>query len=223
VQHAFADNGEYTGTLTAAKGAESDTTTFSVTVDNGIPFVDAGGNSSAGAGAEVSFVGTAIDPSSVDQGSLTYLWDFGDGSPTGTATGVSASHAFTLPGVYDVTLTVCDKDGGCGVDTRRVAVAQATKPTIIVYFGDLIGRSQGTTELRAILVDRHLQPLVGRTVTFTLGNQTTTATTDARGVATTKLKITQRLGLYAVTANWRPGDTQYAGSSMTLPYLVLPR
>jgi PKD repeat protein len=221
VNHTFADNGTYTGTLTATKGSESDATTFSVTVDNGLPSVDAGGDSSAGVNAAVSFVGTATDPSSVDQGSLTYTWEFGDGSPNGTASGQTASHSFALPGVYDVTLTVCDKDGGCTVDTRRVTVAQATKATITVYFGDLIGRSGYTTDLRAIVVDRNLQPLAGRTVTFTLGNQTTTATTDAHGVATAKLKITQRLGLYAVTASWRPGDTQYAGSSMTLPYLVL--
>jgi PKD repeat protein len=219
VSHTFADNGTYTGTLTATKGSDTDTAAFSMTVDNEVPAVDAGGDSSSGVNAVVSFVGTATDPSSVDQGSLQYTWAFGDGSPT--AAGPNVDHAFTQPGVYDVTLTVCDKDGGCNVDTRRITVASATKPSLIVYYGDLLGRTGGTTNLRAVLVDRNLQPLPGRTVTFTLGSQTATATTDSRGVATTTLKITQRLGLYAVTASWRPGDTQYAGSSMTLPYLVL--
>ena len=53
-----------------------------------------------------------------------------------------------------------------------------------------------------------------------------TATTDTRGVATTRATVTQRMGLYAATATFTPGGTdaqQYKGSSMTLPFIVLPR
>jgi PKD repeat protein len=225
VQHTFADSGVYSGTLTATKGAQTDTTNFSVIVDNEAPVVDAGPETTTGVGTTVSFTGTATDPSSVDQGSLSYTWEFADGSPTGTATGADVTHTFTLPGVYDVTLTVCDKDGGCNFDTRRVTVG-SKQPTVLVNFSDIIGRNGSSSEFRAILVDKDLRPIVGRSITFKLGSQTMTATTDSRGVASTRATVTQRMGLYAVTATFTPGGTdaqQYKGSSMALPFIVLPR
>lgn len=228
--HTFADNGTYTGTVTATVGSRHDTATFTVTVENEVPSVDAGGNVTSPAGSPVSFIGTATDPSNVDQATLEYTWDFGDGSPWATAAVGTATHSYTVPGTYDVTLMVCDKDGGCNFDGKRVTVVaqeqQQRQRTLAVYFGDLIGRTGSTTDLRAILVDRNLRPMPGRTVTFTLGDRTVSATTDARGVARTTLKVTQRRGLYAVSATWRPGGTdaqQYTGASMTLPFLVLPR
>jgi PKD repeat protein len=225
--HTFADNGTYSGTLTVTEGARTDSTPFSVTVDNAAPAVDAGANVSGAPGSVVTFVGTATDPSSIDQATLGYTWDFGDGSPTASAAAGTATHVYPTPGTYDATLTVCDKDGGCNVDVRRITVAsQQRQPSLLVYFGDFIGRTGSNSDMRAILVDRNARPLAGRTVTFTLGGQTVSATTDSRGVAATTLKVTAGRGLYAVSATWRPGGTdaqQYAGSSMTLPFLVLPR
>jgi len=227
VNHTFADNGSYTGTLTVTEGARSDSANFSVTVANAAPSVDAGANVTSPSGSAVSFAGNATDPSGVDQATLEYTWDFGDGAPTATAAVGDATHIYTVPGNYTATLTVCDKDGGCNVGSRQITVAaqQQRQPTLLVYFGDLIGRTGSTSDMRAILVDRNLHPMPGRTITFTLNNQTVSATTDSRGIASTTLKVTQRRGLYAVSATWRPGGTdaqQYTGASMTLPFLVLP-
>jgi PKD domain len=226
--HTFADNGTYAGTVTATVGSRRDIATFTVTVENEVPSVDAGGNVTGAAGSPVSFIGTATDPSNVDQGTLEYTWDFGDGSPWATAAVGTATHIYTVPGTYDVTLMVCDKDGGCNIDGKRVTVAaqEQRQPTLVGYFGDLVGRTGSTSDMRAILVDRSLRPMPGRTVTFDLGDRTVSATTDGRGVAHTTLKVAQRRGLYAVSATWRPGGTdaqQYTGASMTLPFLVLPR
>jgi deazaflavin-dependent oxidoreductase (nitroreductase family) len=50
---------------------------------------------------------------------LRYEWDFGDG---GTATGVTASHAFSRKGEHSVTLRVTDGAGATSSSTQRVLV-----------------------------------------------------------------------------------------------------
>jgi PKD repeat protein len=218
--HVFADDGTYTGTLTATKGTQTATSTLWVTVANVAPTADAGPDTSSGVGTAVAFSGTATDPGPVDQAGLRYSWDFGDGSPA--ATGADLTHTFTAAGAYDATLTVCDKDGGCATDVRQVTVG-AKQPSALLYFGDLIGRTGRTADFRAVLVDRKARPLVGRVVTFTVAGQSVTATTDSRGIASTTATITARRGLHTVTASWRLGDAQYTGASMTLPFIVLTR
>jgi PKD repeat protein len=219
--HAYADNGTYTGTLTATDGARSTTVGFSVTVTNAPPVANAGPDASAGVNQVVTFAGSATDPSSVDQASLTYSWNFGDTSVT--AATATPTHQYSAPGTYTATLTVCDKDGACSSDARQITVA-ANKPTLLLYFGDFLARERGSVDVRAIVVDRTLHPVVGRTVTFTLGTQTVSATTDSRGIAASTLKLTQRRGLYALTASFSPAATEnaYAGSSMTVPFLIFP-
>lgn len=56
----------------------------------------------------------------------SYRWDFGDGSaPTAYSTGSAASHTYTAPGVYTVTLTVRDANGQVGTRTFVQAVTAA--------------------------------------------------------------------------------------------------
>ena len=67
---------------------------------------------------------------STDEGALcydacTYAWDFGDGS---TATGRTATHAYSTSGPRAVTLTVRDAAGAVAVTTRTVTVAAPTAP-----------------------------------------------------------------------------------------------
>ncbi len=56
---------------------------------------------------------------------LDYAWDFGDGS---TAAGKTATHAYSAPGVYTVTLTVTDLKGGVGTDTLTVTILGNAPP-----------------------------------------------------------------------------------------------
>ncbi len=226
--HTFADNGTYGGTLTVTEGAPPASTTFSVNVDNAAPSVDAGGDVT-GAPRQRGHLrrDCATDPSSIDQASLGYSWNFGDGSPT-TSGRWGATHIYTAPGNYDATLTVCDKDGGCSVDGRRITVAsQQRQPSLLVYFGDFIGRT-GSEQRPAGDPGRSGRAPDGggaRSPSPSVARRCP-ATTDSRGVAATTLKVTAGRGLCAVSATWRPGGTdaqQYTGSSMTLPFLVLPR
>jgi hypothetical protein len=59
------------------------------------------------------------DPGLAD--TFTILWDFGDGvTETDTLT---PTHVYTSPGIYTVSLTVSDDDGGMGQDSLVVQVA----------------------------------------------------------------------------------------------------
>lgn len=66
----------------------------------------------------VSAVGSS-DPNSGDV--VRYLWDFGDGTPTSTAS--ATAHTFPLAGTYTLTLTTTDGWGKSSTTTRQVTVS----------------------------------------------------------------------------------------------------
>jgi PKD repeat protein len=65
----------------------------------------------------ISGVGSA-DPNTGD--TFTYLWSFGDGTPTSTSSAMS--HTFPAAGTWTVTLTVTDGWGRAASTTRQVTV-----------------------------------------------------------------------------------------------------
>jgi len=73
--------------------------------------------------------------------------------------------------------------------------------------------------LTASLVDELNQPVVGRTVVFSLGSQTVSAATDGSGVATATIKLTQKKGTYPVSVTFA-GDGYYLGSSHATTFLI---
>jgi PKD repeat protein len=93
-------------------------TTAAVTISNVAPDVIVGPDQSADEGDAVFFSGDFVDPGC---DSWTYEWNFGDGSPIVTET-LTPSHAFGDNGIYMVTLTVTDDDGGVGSETMIVTV-----------------------------------------------------------------------------------------------------
>jgi len=65
----------------------------------------------------------------VDGTVVSYLWDFGDGSPNATVANVS--HQFAAVDTYDVTLTVTDDNGATGSVTKQVTTVANASPTAV--------------------------------------------------------------------------------------------
>jgi hypothetical protein len=70
----------------------------------------------------------------------------------------------------------------------------------------------------AKVVDALGRPLAGYVVTFVIGSQQTTATTNSSGVAATTIVLNQKPGFYPLTASW-PGDSgKYLGDSTSAQF-----
>ncbi|OQA86194.1 MAG: Serine/threonine-protein kinase pkn1 [bacterium ADurb.Bin236] len=65
----------------------------------------------------VNFTGGCTD---IDGTCVSYLWDFGDGSPTSSLQ--NPTHEFSVDGVYIVTLTVTDNDGATAQETIEITI-----------------------------------------------------------------------------------------------------
>ena len=125
--HIYVDNGTFIATLTVTDddgGVGS--ASVEITVANVAPTVEAGADQTVDEGDIVSFTGSFTDPGSGD--THTIVWDFGDGSDP-VAGLLEPTHAYADNGIYTVTLTVTDDDGGQGVDQLTVTVLNVA-PTV---------------------------------------------------------------------------------------------
>jgi PKD repeat protein len=126
------DEGTFVVTMKATDdGSQFDTAAVTVTGTNVWPTASITGVSGSAPLVitpleTLGFNGTFTDPGGLD--SHSSRWSFGDGTTSSANHGVggsgspSASHAYTAPGTYHVSLTVTDDDGGAGVATTTVVV-----------------------------------------------------------------------------------------------------
>jgi PKD repeat protein len=112
VEHTFAEPGTQQVTLTVDDGSGTDCARRSTSIPvliNHTPVADAGGDRQAfcgGANDAELFDGSASRDA--DDDTLSYLWDFGDGT---LVSGRQVFHVFAEPGEHRVTLTVDDGSG----------------------------------------------------------------------------------------------------------------
>lgn len=80
---------------------------------------------------DVGFDGSDSNDPDLGDAVTSYLWNFGDGSPTVETTTSTVDHAYTEAGTYTATLTVKDEDGAEDTTTVRVdAGNRPPRPTI---------------------------------------------------------------------------------------------
>lgn len=146
--HVYADDGTYTITVTVNDGADDGTDTVDVMVSNVDPTLTVVGNQTASEGVALSItnIGTFTDPgfdnpdnpngASVE--TFTYEINWGDGSindtssadvdtpgsaGTPTAGSFDGSHVYADNGMYLVSVTVTDDDGGTDTGMFSVTVS----------------------------------------------------------------------------------------------------
>jgi PKD repeat protein len=143
VDHAYADNGNYTVTLTVTDDlGATDTETATKTVLNRLPtasFTESANTVLTGE-TIVFNASQSYDP---DGTIVNYLWDFGDGTNT---TGEVVNHSYDDDGNYTITLTVTDDDGATNSTSSLITVLNRPPFADFVYSPE--------------------SPIVGETVTF---------------------------------------------------------
>jgi PKD repeat protein len=144
--HVYADNNDYTVTVTNTDDDGAVTAdTITITVQNVAPTVWAGANQTVNEGDLVSLdPATFNDKGTLDTHTATINWGDGTSTEAGTVTEspfgppgsiagmdgtVLGSHIYGDNGVFMVTVTVTDDDGGVGSDTFTVTVNNVA-PTI---------------------------------------------------------------------------------------------
>lgn len=160
-------------------------------------------------GAE--FDATATDACGIN--SLTYLLS---GATTGSGTSM-AGIQLNL-GTNTVVWTAVDVNNNNSVCTTTVIVKK--RPTTLTYGGMATIQYSDPVSLSATLVDNVSGlGVIGKTITFTIGSQSTTAVTNASGVASTSLIITQAPGNYNVTCAFAE-DGSYLASADSDPFTI---
>lgn len=129
--HTYAEPGEYVVTMTSSKGS------FSLLVNAEINPPDASFTPSL----QTTKPNTSISFSNTSWRSVSYLWDFGDGT---TSTETSPSHSYASKGTYTVTLTAIS-DLGQSTKTETIVIVAVPIPNfsaspvqgLTVQFSDL--------------------------------------------------------------------------------------
>ncbi|UCG68749.1 MAG: PKD domain-containing protein [Thermoplasmata archaeon] len=122
------------------------TNSATVIINNVAPTPDAGGPYVGNEGTSMDFIGNQTDPGS---DTFTYLWDFGDGK---ISTQQNPTHIYSDDGVYTVSLTVTDDDGGMALD-YAITIVYNVPPSIEPVESPMNAIEDETFSLRILATD----------------------------------------------------------------------
>lgn len=163
VSNSYSNAGIYTVTCYLSNPANSCSVTASTTVNASCSLL-AGFNYTAGANGQVTFVSSSTGTN----GSTTYTWNFGDGSPT--ATGSAISHTYLANGTYTVSL-FANSGGGCSsFTTIPIAIVNSNTCAASFTYNNLGGNSISFTSTSSGVNG-------STTYSWNFGNGTTYSTT----------------------------------------------
>ncbi|HMG75196.1 MAG TPA: PKD domain-containing protein [Pyrinomonadaceae bacterium] len=208
----FPDSGTFNVTMTigADNGLKS-SVTKTITVLNLPPAVTVDTGKTVVWGEQWTNAPHMSDPSPIDSQTLHGLWDFGDGQNFScnncTNTSATATHAYTLPGLYNATLTVNDKDGGVGSATATYTVNK--RPTALIFQSPPTLTNGAPLVIHATLTDTFANvALSGKPVQFILNGATFSALTGANGVAEVSVPLPAETRIDIITGTFA-GDSLY--------------
>ncbi len=205
IDHTYTYGGTFQATLTVADGTGnqvSDTAIVTVDEVNDPPIADAGGPYSGFVGAPVTLDASGSsdfdnqDGTSANDQTLTYHWDFGDGT-TQTTTSPSIAHTYQAVTSYPVTLTVSD---GVTTSLPVLTTVSIDDPPVgdpnVIYISDISFelKTRGKNiDWRVVVTVRRDSdadglgtagnaPVVDAQVTLNFAGQTFTGQTNSAGV-----------------------------------------
>ena len=128
--YTYLDDGVFTVIISVADSYGGYAEDFiNITINNKAPGVNAGQDKLIKKGNELQFEASFTDSGILD--THTIEWNFGDGN---TKVGnLTPTHIYTKGGIYTVTVTVTDDDGGTGNDTLTVSVKYITDKETITF------------------------------------------------------------------------------------------
>ena len=154
------NGGTATSTLNITVNAVNDPPVANFTVSGGVLSASADGSNSA----------------DVDGGSLTYTWNFSDGTGYQSG-GVTVNHQFRLPGNYGVILTVTDENGASSTLRQTVDILPNTLRVAEVNMSTNEGRKNANHVVNVVvsLAQPSLLPI---TFNYATANGSATAGSD---------------------------------------------
>jgi VCBS repeat-containing protein len=196
------------------------TVSIAVACVNDAPVLAAIGDKSVNELAALTL--TATDP---DSPANTLTFGLVD-PPAGAFSWTPASSQI---GEHNLAVKVCDNgvtrgaaDPLCDEETVKITVQK--RPTALVYSGTTSAQYSDRTVVQATLADDgggsfQDAPLAGKTIGFTIGAQSTSATTDASGLAKGSILLDQPAATLAVVSSFAGGPL-YLGSSDSDPFEI---
>ncbi len=153
--YTFADNGTYDVCLKVTDpGGLSDQDCVSAEIANVAPTVGPItiiGETVIGAGTTINASADFTDPGTAD--THTAVWDWGDGSAAGTVTqgagfgSVADSHTYGAAGIYEIQVTVTDKDGDSDESTFQHVIVYDRSEGFVTGSGKFDWPSDGASAL----------------------------------------------------------------------------